>query len=115
MMSFGAAAVIAATGSVKLHEPSGQTVIVAACAVRAKRAIELAEMAASTPAEGVRDEQKRLICIIGLLLEIALDAGHSEHTAKTSRCVLKKVNQPKSSIKVAVGQFGLRHVGPPHE
>jgi hypothetical protein len=32
MMSFGAADAIAATGSVKLHEPSGQTVIVAACA-----------------------------------------------------------------------------------
>ena len=40
MMSFGADAAIAATGSVKLHEPSGQTVIVAArpCAASAPSA-----------------------------------------------------------------------------
>jgi hypothetical protein len=31
MMSFGAAAAIAATGSVKLHDPLGHTVKVAAC------------------------------------------------------------------------------------
>ena len=90
MMSFGAAAAIAATGSVKLHEPSGQTVIVAACAVRAKRAIELAEMAASTPADGVRDERQRLICIIELLLEIALDTELLQSTLKNSHCVSKK-------------------------
>ena len=40
MMSFGADAAIAATGSVKLHDPSGHTVMVAArpCAASAPSA-----------------------------------------------------------------------------
>lgn len=89
MMSPGAAAAIAATGSVKLQDPSGQTVIVAACAVRAKMAIEPAEMVASTAADEVRDERKRLICIIELLLEIAFDTKLFNGTPKNSHCVSK--------------------------